>query len=316
MENYIGKTCPYCKTEIKEGEEIKVCPACGIPHHSGCWEENKGCTTFGCSEQHYEVQGTNPTEVCNKCGAPLGDGQAFCPKCGTPKISRQTNCGKCGAPLAEGQEFCAKCGQKVGVMLDPNVSSAISQFNANIKPEKPKKGNACSVLAIVFGAIGIIPVLNILFLPPAIILAIIGLCISKNRKKGRTIASIVVVVISLIISLIWMGPAISGTSLFGSEDFNDMYSDIKYESWCEIGSDGSWMEIDTNPYDIDDKFELDAASKIKAINSDLGFASYVYEEMLETRSIDGRQSETSGDYTVSWSYHPDRGLEVMYKIND
>lgn len=180
---------------------------------SPCWllGKNRGCTTFGCSEQHYEVQGTNSTEVCNKCGA----------------------------PLAEGQEFCAKCGQKVGVMLDPNVSNAINQFNANIKPEKPKKGNACSVLAMVFGSIGLMPLLNILFLPPAIILVIIGLCISKNRKKGRTIADIVVVSVSLIVSLLWMGPAISGTPLFGKQDFNDMYSDIKYKSWCEIASDGS-----------------------------------------------------------------------------
>ena len=23
MENYVGKICPYCRTEIKEGEEIK-----------------------------------------------------------------------------------------------------------------------------------------------------------------------------------------------------------------------------------------------------------------------------------------------------
>lgn len=313
MENYIGKTCPYCKTEIKEGEEIKVCPACGIPHHIGCWEENKGCTTFGCAEQHYEAQGTNPTEVCNKCGALLGDGQAFCPKCGTPKISRQTNCGKCGAPLTEGQEFCAKCGQKVGVILDQNVSNAINQFNANIKPDKPKKGNACSVLAIVFGSIGLIPLLNILFLPPAIILAIIGLCISKNRKKGRTIASIIVVSISLIISLLWMGPELN---LFGTQDFNDRYSSYESESWCSIASDGSWMEIDTNPYDLDDYSNSTALAKIKSVNSDLGFSSAVYQEMLETRALDGRQTESNGKYTVSWTYHPDDGMEVMYRIND
>lgn len=165
MENYIGKTCPYCKTEIKEGEEIKVCPACGIPHHVGCWEENKGCTTFGCSEQHYEVQGTNPTEVCSKCGAPLGDGQAFCPKCGTPKISRQNNCGKCGSPLAEGQEFCGKCGQKVGIVLDQNVSNAINQFNQNVAVKKKPKKTWLVILSIVLvvgilGSIGYVGVLN------------------------------------------------------------------------------------------------------------------------------------------------------------
>ena len=31
MEDYIGKICPFCKTEIKEGDSVKACPACGIP---------------------------------------------------------------------------------------------------------------------------------------------------------------------------------------------------------------------------------------------------------------------------------------------
>ena len=60
MEDNIGKICPFCKTEIKDGDTVKICPACGMPHHQACWEENKGCTTFGCSEQHIE-QHTNPT---------------------------------------------------------------------------------------------------------------------------------------------------------------------------------------------------------------------------------------------------------------
>ena len=104
MEDYIGKICPFCKMEIKEGDSVKVCPACGIPHHESCWEENKGCTTFGCSEQHYEEQHTNPTDVCQNCGVPLGDGQEFCPK----------------------------CGQKVGLVVDAGVNAAINQFNSGV----------------------------------------------------------------------------------------------------------------------------------------------------------------------------------------
>ena len=173
--------------------------------------------------------------------------------------------------------------------------------------------NFLSALLNLFSFALIIPILNILFLPPAIILAIIGLCISKNRKKGRTIASIIVVSISLIVSLSWMGPELG---LFGTKDFNDMYSSIESESWCEIASDGSWMEIDTNPYDVDDYFNSTALSKIKYINSDLGFSSSVYQEILETRALDGRQTESNDKYTVTWTYHPDDGLEVMYKIND
>ena len=311
MENYTGKICPYCKTEIAETDAVKYCPACGIPHHVGCWEENKGCTTFGCSEQHHEEQGTNPTSVCRKCGAPLGDGQAFCPKCGNANIAAQTACGKCGAPLGEGQEFCPQCGQKVGVILDPNVSSAIDAFNANLQPTAPTKMNIFALLALIFGAVGVIPILNFLFLPIAIIFAIIGLVRCKYTKKGLVIASSIIVAISLVISLCWMLPA-----MFGSEDFNDMYSSIESESWCTIASDGSWMELDTNPYDIDDYYNSTALYKIKAVNSELGFSSAVYEEMLETRAIDGRQSATAGRYTVSWTYHPDRGMEVMYKITD
>ena len=287
MENYIGKICPYCKTEIKEGEEIKVCPVCGIPHHAGCWEENKGCTTFGCSGQHYEVQGTNPTEVCNKCGNPLGDGQAFCPKCGTPKISRQTHCGKCGAPLTNGQEFCAMCGQKVGVVLDSNVSNAINQFNANVKPENSKKGNIFSILAIIFGAISIIfsgIMFKLLILVPAIVFAIIGLYISKNRKKVTTIVSIVVIIIALIISpvvnFISNTRANSKNTFIEEEDFSDMYSHMEHEDWCEIGSDGTWISIDTNPYDWDDEFEVDALTAIETIKRHEG-KSLEFQELMK-----------------------------------
>ena len=41
--------CPYCGDDI-EGEQPYYCPACGVPHHKECWEENGGCTGYGCSE--------------------------------------------------------------------------------------------------------------------------------------------------------------------------------------------------------------------------------------------------------------------------
>lgn len=153
-EKTIGKVCPFCKTEIKDGDEVIVCPACGIPHHKGCWEENKGCTTFGCKEQHYEAQGTNPTDVCPNCGATLGDGQMFCPKCGVPKGGVTSNvCGKCGTELQEGQEFCPKCGQKAGLIVDTNVNSAINQFNETLNKTNEKKKKKSKVLPIVLAIV-------------------------------------------------------------------------------------------------------------------------------------------------------------------
>ncbi len=42
--------CPYCRGTIDAAvEEPKVCPGCGTPHHTDCFEENGGCTVFGCS---------------------------------------------------------------------------------------------------------------------------------------------------------------------------------------------------------------------------------------------------------------------------
>ncbi len=44
----IGKSCPYCQYPIKIDSEVVICSDCLIPHHQECWQENGGCTTFGC----------------------------------------------------------------------------------------------------------------------------------------------------------------------------------------------------------------------------------------------------------------------------
>jgi len=50
MHDYVGKKCPYCKTIIQDGEDCTICDVCGMPHHKNCWDENHGCTTFGCTK--------------------------------------------------------------------------------------------------------------------------------------------------------------------------------------------------------------------------------------------------------------------------
>ena len=264
MEDYIGKICPFCKTEIKEGDSVKACPACGIPHHESCWEENHGCTTFGCSEQHYEEQHTNPTDVCQNCGTPLGDGQEFCPKCGTPKNAPKKNvCGKCGAELQEGQAFCPKCGQKVGLAVDAGVNAAINQFNSGVQKTNSKK----KTLPLIIGA--------------------------------------------AVVAIVVLAVALGGG---GKSDFNKMFSEYADESWCYIADDGSYMKVDTNPYDIDDYTDFDAYYAIEDINSKLGFSSALFSKMGETSAMDGRQSDSNDKYSVSWKYHPDNGMEVTYEV--
>ena len=92
---------------------------------------------------------------------------------------------------------------------------------------------------------------------------------------------------------------------------------------CGLGSD--YILIDTNMFDLDPddmtyvqssmyyrNYEktLDA---VQFLNSELGFDSDVYEDMLETNSLMGRQSVYNDKYRISWTYHPSKGLEVKYE---
>jgi hypothetical protein len=41
--------CPYCRAPITAEEPLTVCDGCGTKHDQDCYEENGGCTIFGCS---------------------------------------------------------------------------------------------------------------------------------------------------------------------------------------------------------------------------------------------------------------------------
>ena len=55
-----------------------------------------------------------------------------------------------------------------------------------------------------------------------------------------------------------------------------------------------------------------ALEAIEYANEALGFNGSLYTKMLETSALMGRQSEENNKYKVSWTYHPDDGLEVTY----
>lgn len=88
-------------------------------------------------------------------------------------------------------------------------------------------------------------------------------------------------------------------------------------------SDGSWLRIDTDPYDGDYSSPLaqrlypqqqnNSLSGIRFMNEKCGFPDSVYEKMMNTSAIMGQQQEENKKFRVSWTYHPNRGLEVMYE---
>ncbi|MFO7947073.1 MAG: RING finger protein [Armatimonadota bacterium] len=74
----VGKTCPFCRFPIKPGEDIVVCPECGVPHHADCWEENGGCTTYGCTGGRQAA--SQPTPATPPAGQSAGGGGAYRPQ--------------------------------------------------------------------------------------------------------------------------------------------------------------------------------------------------------------------------------------------
>lgn len=42
--------CPYCRAPIALDEPVTDCEGCGTRHHTDCYQENGGCTIFGCSK--------------------------------------------------------------------------------------------------------------------------------------------------------------------------------------------------------------------------------------------------------------------------
>lgn len=54
----LGKVCPYCRFAFVAGDSVTTCPVCELPHHTDCWTENEGCTTYGCTGESEAPQPT------------------------------------------------------------------------------------------------------------------------------------------------------------------------------------------------------------------------------------------------------------------
>lgn len=108
------------------------------------------------------------------------------------------------------------------------------------------------------------------------------------------------------------------------DNFMELFSEWKANDWCEIASDGSWLTLDSNPKDDDSDstaFLLwyivngeTVGVAVKDANAALGFNDALQQKMNTTTALQGRQSEENEKYKVSWTYHPDKGLEIMYEV--
>ena len=55
---------------------------------------------------------------------------------------------------------------------------------------------------------------------------------------------------------------------------------------------------------------------IEKIHEQLDLPDSLLEKMRSTRALDGRQTKTTKGIEISWTYHPDHGLEILYELED
>ncbi|MDN3903438.1 hypothetical protein [Arthrobacter sp. YD2] len=86
------------------------------------------------------------------------------------------------------------------------------------------------------------------------------------------------------------------------------------QAGIELGDEGQSLTMDTEGYD--DYLGGDEAddAQVDCVLRALSMPDSVNSRMGNTRALDGRQSAEWGEFTASWSYHPDSGTNVVIEI--
>lgn len=96
-------------------------------------------------------------------------------------------------------------------------------------------------------------------------------------------------------------------------DFEKIYESAPDDGTVSIAEDGLSLTVDTNPLNVEDYNSSEALTYIEEVNEELGLPDSLYERMVSTRAMDGTQSSEYDNVDVSWTYHPDNGLKVIYE---
>ena len=80
-------------------------------------------------------------------------------------------------------------------------------------------------------------------------------------------------------------------------------------SGTSLAADGMSLMIDAK-----DKNDTAALLDLYSVMETLNLPDSLLDDMGHTTAMMGKQTQTCGDYEVSWAYHPDNGLDVLIKI--
>lgn len=133
----------------------------------------------------------------------------------------------------------------------------------------------------------------------------------KKKQLIITAASIAAAIL-VVILVVFLVPS----------EFEQVKNECVQIAGRVVGNGNSFM-IDTYPDEyknvnsavwdlLGPKTQENALKAIQYANEAFGFERLSLSDMLETTAQMGRKSVENDSYKVSWTYHPDDGLEVTY----
>ena len=283
---------------------------------------------------------TEVMKICPNCQTTLSERERFCHNCGAiveDELPETLTCTNCGTEVAPETKFCPKCG--TAIVMPSNTTT-------NEKSNKKKLfliGGIVSVVVVIILCLALreIPVEDIVLSETEIELKEeetknVSCTVYPEKATDKTVTwtssdnSVATVNSYGMITAVGKGTctitAKSGeqsetikVTVKSNVDLEKMYYDYCNSTWATLGNDKSYLSLDTNPYNYDDgdyRYSSTVLDAVKKIHKALNLPDSLYEDVMQTSWGMGKQEETFENIgvKVTWTYHPDKGMEVTYKL--
>lgn len=268
---------------------------------------------------------------CMECGKRLDDNARFCPECGTPVQLPET---ETSPPFTLTKSSPADK-KPVSKPPQPAAPSApvITSYNANT-PQRtndeqintnaaPMTYDRNSTPRVNYSSADVISVSRKSKAPAIIITIVLILLLAgagvyvyftffankQDKPADSSTSRTSNVSTASTASVPDSAPSTSDELDLRQLCYDSLYYDYSYTT---IAADDGYVEIDTNPRDIDGYNNKQAYAFIEEYNSKLGFDESLIIEIKSTSESDGTVTVENDMIRVQWAVNPHTGLVVRY----
>jgi hypothetical protein len=91
--------------------------------------------------------------------------------------------------------------------------------------------------------------------------------------------------------------------------FQKAYSSCGSPSGVSVSDEGKTISVDTMG---EEEYSGASYGDLVCIISAVGTPTYINDGIMSVRAMDGRQTQEFDEIIVSYSYHPDHGMDIVF----